>query len=241
MAKSAAEPKWRGGDPGAGGRPRILTISQKTELRKLVFREKAKAKVTVKFCRKKPPYLRNVSKDTVRLALHTCGLKWLVRRNKKRIIKPHKAARLAYCKWVLKQPDTDLRRYAYTDGTTFYLARTLYEKSDQETLGLGKYVWRMANGKDGLWEANVGPSCYAKSQGLPVKIWGMFARGRLHYFVLPKDGPTKTCNMTGARYNKVVKTHFSKWRRSCFLRGRAFLVKDHERCLWQQRNLDAEK
>ena len=107
--------------------------------------------------------------------------------------------------------------------------------------GFGKYVWRMANGKDGLWEANVGPSCYAKSQGLPVKIWGMFARGRLHYVVLPKDGPTKTAHMNGARYNKVVQTHFSKWRRSRFFRGRAFLVKDHERCLWQQRNLNAEK
>ena len=85
--------------------------------------------------------------------------------------------------------------------------------------GFGKYVWRMANGKDGLWEANVGPSCYAKSQGLPVKIWGMFARGRLHYVVLPKDGPTKTAHMNGARYNKVVQTHFSKWRRSRLFPG----------------------
>ena len=99
----------------------------------------------------------------------------------------------------------------------------------------------MSNGKDGLWEENIGPSCYAKAQGLPVKIWGLFGKGHLKYYVLPKDGSTKTTCMNGGRYNKVVKTHFAKWRRTLFPRGgRAFLVKDHEKCLWQERNMDAE-
>ena len=42
---------------------------------------------------------------------------------------------------------------------------------------LGKHVWRMANGKDGIWDKNVGPSLYAKSQALRVKIWGFFGNG----------------------------------------------------------------
>lgn len=40
-----------------------------------------------------------------------------------------------------------------------------------------------------------------------MKIWGLFANGRLEYFVLPADGP-KTTNMNGARYNRLVKTKF---------------------------------
>ena len=44
-----------------------------------------------------------------------------------------------------------------------------------------------ANGKDGLLDENIGPSMYAKGQGLPVKIWGFFANGHLEYYLLPKD------------------------------------------------------
>ena len=74
-----------------------------------------------------------------------------------------------------------LKRFAYTDGTVFYLARSEAELEDKTRLCLGPYVWRMANGKDGLWDAHVGPSLYAKAQGKPVKIWGFFADGRLEH------------------------------------------------------------
>lgn len=86
----------------------------------------------------------------------------------------------------------------------FYLARSEKEAEDKERACLGRYVWRMANGEDGLWDENVGPSCYAEAQGKPVKIWGMFGDGKLEYFVLPADGQ-KTTNMNGARYNALVK------------------------------------
>jgi hypothetical protein len=148
---------------------------------------------------------------------------------------------MRYCQWLLRRRDHTLRRFAYTDGTTFYLARTEQEQEDKERAGLGKWVWRMANGKDGLWHASIGPSRYAKSQGRPVKIWGMLGAGRLEYFALPVDGK-KTTNMNGGRYNKLVKSRFAKWRRACFgAKGRVHLVKDYEKCLWQERNLTAEK
>ena len=72
-------------------------------------------------------------------------------------------------------------------GCAWYLARSEAELGDKNRAALGKMVWRMANGKDGLLDDNVGPSLYAKAQGNPVKIWGFLANGRLEYWVLPED------------------------------------------------------
>ena len=70
-----------------------------------------------------------------------------------------------YCAWVLKQRQTFLDSFAYTDGTTFYLARGPAENEAKQRVALGPCVWRMASGKDGLWDENVGPSLYAKWVG----------------------------------------------------------------------------
>ena len=86
---------------------------------------------------------------------------------------------------------------------------------------------------------NIGPSLYAKAQGKPVEIWGFFGHGKLHYYVLPRDGD-KTTNMNGQRYEWVINQYFAKWRRSCFEADLpVHLVQDHERCLWQEQNLKA--
>ena len=156
----------------------------------------------------------------------------------------HKALRLTYCNWVLSRHQTTLERFAYTDGTTFYLARGPLEHEDKRRAALGKCVWRMSNGKDGLHDDNVGPSLYAKSQGYPVKIWGFLANGRLEYWTLPKDvddkGRYKTCNMTTVRYRDLISSKFESWRRSCFEDDEPCkLVQDHERCLWTEINLKA--
>ena len=89
--------------------------------------------------------------------------------------------RTCYSDWVLVQRLAKLKRFAYTDGTVFYLARSEAELEDKTRLCLGPYVWRMANGKDGLWDANVGPSLYAKARGrqsrfgasLPMATWNI--------------------------------------------------------------------
>ena len=50
----------------------------------------------------------------------------------------------------------------------------------------------------------------------------------------------KTTHMNGARYNYLVSSKFAEWRERCFPDGKVVhLVQDHERCLWQQQNLDA--
>ena len=243
IAHFKKDPKWRGQDSVAGGRPRELTQKEQKQLVDFVFAKRGKAVVTVPYCKKRLSYLRRVTNETVRLALHRAGLAWLLRRMKRAVPKKYKPQRMSFSRWVKKQTALALRKWAYTDGATFYLARSEPEKDDKNRAALGRCVYRLASGKDGLWDSNVGPSCYAKAQGLPVKIWGVFANGLLQFFVLPADGPKKTKHMNSTRYNRLVKSKFAKWRRACFggRAGRVVLVKDHEKCLWKKANLKAER
>jgi hypothetical protein len=132
--------------------------------------------------------------------------------------------------------------FAHVDGTTFYLARTVVEHGDKMRGRLGKFVWRMANGKDGLYSDNVGPSLYAAAQGRPVKVWGMLANGRFSYWVLPADGQ-RTTHMNGARYQAMLRSKAQSWLHYSYGRRvprTVHLVKDGERCLWTDASLEAE-
>ena len=239
IAHMKAFPDWRGEDSKAGGRPGKLTAGQKKEVVGLVFRERGQAKVTVSYCRKRLFFLRRVSRQTVVRALQAAGLAWFRRRMKTLVPQAIKVARVEYAEWILGRHQTTLDRFAYVDGTTFYLARGSADHEQKQRAALGSHVWRMSNGKDGLWADNVGPSLYSKAQGLPVKIWGFFANGILQYYVLPKDG-ARTTNMNGDRYEWLIGKHFSAWRRTCFEDDLpVHVVQDHERCLWQDRNVRA--
>ncbi len=158
LAKKADNPEWRGEDSSAGGRPRSLTRQQAKELVDLVFKERGSAKVTVPYCRKWLPFLRRVSPETVRQELLRAGLAWLRRRRKTAAPTDWKPKRMSFCRWMLKQKQADLNRYAYTDGTTFYLSKGPSDEQDKRRAALDACVWRMADGKDGLWDENVGPS-----------------------------------------------------------------------------------
>ncbi len=158
LAMKKADPEWRGEPSRAGGRPRALTKAQTKELLNLVFAERGKAKVTASYCRKRLPFLREVSADTVRRELYHAGLAWLRRRRKTSVPGDWRKKREAYCRWLLKLTAEEARRFAYTDGTTFYLARGPGEGEQKQRAALGPCVWRMASGKDGLWDENIGPS-----------------------------------------------------------------------------------
>ena len=82
IAHKTADPTWYGEDSVAGGRPRALSDKQHKDVVKLVFKERGRAVVTVRYCRKKLPFLRKVSLSCVERALHRAGLKWLTRRRK---------------------------------------------------------------------------------------------------------------------------------------------------------------
>ena len=243
LSKKEDDPSWHGEDSRAGGRPAALSKSDVGAVTRLVFRERGKAVVTAPYCMKRLPFLRKVTKQTVRNALHNAGLAWLRRRQKAAVPKRHLEQRKQYCSWVLRQRPAFLKHFAYTDGTTFYLARGPAEQEGKQRAALGTRVYRMANGKDGLWDENVGPSLYAKAQGTPVKIWGLFADGVLHYYVMPSDKKRKTTNMNATRYEHLVQTKFAKWRKQIFRSKnvRPHLVQDHERCLWKESSLKALK
>ena len=168
-------PAWRGTDSSAGGRPPAITDAQKRELVRHVFRERGRAVVTVRYCKVRLPFLRPLTKSTVCRYLHEAGLANLTRRLKTGVPPTHQAARVEYCQWLLAKQKRTLARFAYTDGTTFYLARGPVEFDGKKRAALGKFVWRMSSGKDGLHGDNIGGSLYVKAQGKPVKTWGSSA------------------------------------------------------------------
>ena len=234
IAKKKKQPEWRGEDSVAGGRPHELSAEEQKNLVSLVFRERGSARVTIAYCKKRLPFLRRVANNTVSDALLAAGLKWLARRMKWTVPPRHVEMRIVYAQGVLKKHKATLDRWAYTDGTSFYLARTFDEKDQKTRASLGRHVYRMANGSDGLFHSNIGPSLYAKAQGLPVKIWGFFANGQLHYWVLPIDADLKknTTHMNTQRYHDLVNSKFASWRRACFGDDApCHLVQDHEEVL----------
>ena len=244
LAKARADPTWEGLDSSAGGRPRELCADEVQGLKDLIHAEVGLARVTIPYCRKRLPFLRRVSAETVRRTLKRLGLAWRLRRSKAAVSRKYKPARLSYCRWVARQPRCDLIRWAYVDGTSFYLARTPEEHADKQRAALGKHVWRLATGQDSLEDKNVGASSYAKAQGQAIKIWGCFCDGRLEYHVLPKavtkKGKLTTQHMHGTRYRHLVRTKCAVWRRKCWPRGRFFIVKDYERFLRHPATVEAE-
>lgn len=239
IARAAADTKWQGVQPGGPGRPRTFTASQRTRLVRLVFKYRGQKCVTTKFCRQHLPFLREASRFVVADELKAAGLAWLRRRRKVWIPEEKREARMAYGKSMMKRRARTLKSFAYTDGTTVYLARDDVEEGDQRRRRLGAHVWKMSSGSDGLFSDNVGPSLYAANQGRPVKIWGFFANGRLMYYILPADGKS-TVHMNGPIFRAMMTRYANKWKKACF--GSCVplhipLVQDHERCLWQEKSL----
>jgi hypothetical protein len=176
------------------------------------------------------------------------GYAYRDRRRKAAIGDEYKPARLVYCDWLLKQAQSYLNKFAYTDATTFFLANDESQNTGKQRAALGRKIWRRKDGRDSLEDKNVGPSTYAKAQGKPVKIWGVWGDGHLEYFLLPEvtndKGRKRSANMNGDRYEGMVKKHFAGWKKKMFPRmgkTKVALVKDFEGFLRQPRNLKAEE
>jgi transposase len=228
--------KWDGEPSRAGGRPRALTPKQEQLIKKVLMRDVGKVNVSARHVKKCLPELRGIGDRVVQRTFDRLGFGFRHRRKKSAIGEKYKPARLKYCDWLAKQDQPHLNRFAYVDGTTFFLARTEEECRDKQRAAVGPRCWRLKDGSDSLEDQNVGASKYAKSQGKPVKIWGVFCNGRLEYWLLPENKNRKgTENMTGKRYNRMVKTYFAKWRRKFLPKfpksEKVPLVKDFERFL----------
>lgn len=169
------------------GRPRHTETALDKAIVKLVFKMRGSAMVTVNYCKKVLKPARKLSRWTVARRLKKAGLAWLRRRRKSIVPAIHKEARLKSADWVLRKTRTTLSRWAYSDGTAFYLAQDAAQVADKSRAALGPGVWRMADRSDGHYEDCVGASSYAKAQGASSRIWGLLVAGVL-YITLPHKG-----------------------------------------------------
>ena len=223
--------EWDGDyrNPNIARRGFQMALALQEQIRKLVFKLRGSVKVTAAVVMKKLPKVRTYHIRTIQRVISAAGLAWLARRRKTWIPEKHKKARLAWWRWIHKQTPAFLKKFAYTDGTVFYIARTETEHGDKKRLALGRYVWRMAEGSDALFEECIGPSVYAKAQGKPVRVWGLLANGMLFVHVFP-EGTV----MNRWEYEWLLNHRFPPWLRKAFgpKRSTVHLVQDHEKALW---------
>jgi hypothetical protein len=218
---------WDGEVGKSSGPPRQTTPSLDKQILRLVFKHRGRTSVTPKYIKKMIPAARAVSLRTLRRRLGEAGLAWLRRRRKSLGPEQHTEARMKFAEWVLSRTASTLSRWAFTDGTVFYLARTANELLDKRRGALGAMVWRQAGGSDALYEDCVGPSAYWKAQGTPVKILGLLAAGMLFIYVFPAGQ-----SMNRWWYEWLINMMFPRCLAKAFGHHNVFLVQDHERCLW---------
>ena len=219
--KLEADPSWRGEREEGSGAPRKTDKAQDKALEKYVLKNRGRQKVTVADLRRQFAWTRSVGDTLLEERLHDAGLKWLRRRRKTIVAKKYLKERIDYCNSVLAKWQSTLDLWAYTDGATFFLDRTTEENEETQQAALGAWVWRYTDGRDALFQENLGPSAYRKAQGVPVRIWGMLAEGTLHVHVL-EEGEV----MNNELYVELIEDNFEEWMGGC-----RFLVQDFERCL----------
>ena len=117
--------------------------------------------------------------------------------------------------------DSTLKKWCYTDGTTFFLDRDEDEHEHSQRAALGTMVWRRSDNKDSMYQDCMGPSSYNKGQGIPVRIWGFLAMGILHIEILDQGEV-----MNSDIYAELVEDKFEEWAGDC-----EHLVCDFERAI----------
>ena len=221
MARLEGDPGWRGERQEGSGRKRATTVKQDKLVIKEVFKKRGSVKVTVAYLKKTLLHLRKFSDSLVEQRLHDAKLRWLRRRRKTLVPKKYLGPRMNFARKVLRLHEATLRKWAYTDGTVFYLDRTAEENESTQRRALGGFVWRMTDGSDALFEDTIGPSSYGKAQGTPVKVWGMLAEGSLKIRILPEGE-----HMNRWWYAWIVEHCFPNWLGNC-----KHIVQDYEKCL----------
>ena len=122
-----------------------------------------------------------------------------------------------------------LEKWAYTDGTTYFLDRNDGERDNSLRRALGTHVWRRSDNSDAMWEECLGPSAYSKGQGKPVRVWGMLACGVIHIEILDEGEAMDT-----TLYVELIEDKFENWMGNC-----EYLVCDFEGCIRGQPAVNA--
>jgi hypothetical protein len=221
MNKLTQKPEWRGEREEGSGPPRKTTTNQDKQMVKWLLKERGKQKVSASRIKKQFPFLRKLSDTLVEERLRDANLSYLRRRKKSIVTKEYLKPRVEYCQGVKRKHQSTLEKWAYTDGTVYYLDRTDAEAEDSKRRSLGTHVWRRSDNKDAMYQECLGPSSYSKGQGIPVKVWGMLACGVLHIHILD-EGET----MNQILYAELIEDKFEDWCGNC-----EHLVCDYEACL----------
>lgn len=221
IAKLDADKNWRGERATGSGCPRKTSVKLDKLITKQVFKNRGQRKVTVSYLKKMLPALRKVSDGTVENRLAEAGLLYLRRRRKTLVTKKYLNPRKRFAARVLTLHQNSLNKWAYSDGTVFYLDKDDDGAEHTKRASLGKHVWRRADRTDALYTDCVGPSSYNKAQGEPLKVWGILSNGQLHITILPKGE-----HMNRWWYAWIIKRYFPDW-----LDGCTQVVQDFEACL----------
>ena len=222
MNKLKADPKWRGEHEDGSGAPRKTTAKEDKAITNWVLAQRGEMRVSVTAIKKQFPQLRALSDTLVEERLADAELVWLRRRRKPIVAtKEYLKERVKFCQGVKRKHDMTLKRWAYTDGTVWYLDRSDAELQNTKRRALGSHVWRKSDNSDALWEECIGPSGYSKGQGLPIRIWGVLADGKLNIHVL-EEGEVLNTEV----YVELIDDHFQDWCGDC-----KYLVCDFEKSL----------
>ena len=216
-----ADPKWRGERAAGSGAPRKTTKRQDAAIVRHIEKWRGKKKVTVPYLKKKFLWARKLGDSAVAERLHEAGLVWLRRRRETLVASAYLPGRVAYCNIVKHKHQATLDKWAFSDGTVFYLDRTEEENEQTQRAALGLMVWRRADRTDAVYADCVGPSTYKKAQGIPIRVWGLLALGVLHIQVLEWYEV-----MNKELYSELIDEKFADWLGSC-----EYIVQDFESCL----------
>ena len=229
IAKLETNPSWRGEREVGSGAPRKTTKQQDSAIIKWVERNRGKKKVTVATVKKHFPFLRKCGDSLVEERLHDADLHYLRRRKKCLVTEGHLAKRVEYCRALKRKHETTLAKWAYTDGTVYYLDRSEAEHANTVRRALGSHMWRRSDNTEAMFQECIGPSSYNKAQGIPVRVWGMLASGVIHIHIL-EEGEV----MDKILYTELIEDKFEDWCGAC-----EHLVCDFEACLRSEEALHA--
>ena len=221
LQKLRQNPRWTGKRKKGSGRARKTTKAQDRKLVKSCLQHRGRVRVHSKILKRLQRL--QVSVWTIRRRLKENGLHFLRRRRKTMVPPLSVKARIIWAYWVLRLKRAYLRRWVYTDGVSFYLARTMDEQDEAVRLALGPFCWRYATSRDAMHQDCVGPSAYRKAQGLAVRCWGLLNHGRLYLHVFPEG-----TYMNRFMYRNLILRKFKKWCRGV---RSPLLVQDYEKCL----------
>jgi hypothetical protein len=155
------EPSWRGDRAEGSGAPRKTTTKQDKEIVRWVLKSRGKEKVSVSKIQKQFPKLRALSDTLVEERLQEADLEYLRRRRKPIVTKEYLKDRVEYCRSLKHKRTATLEKWAYTDGTVYYLDRNAAEHQNSKRRALGTHVWRKSDNTDALYEECIGPSNYS--------------------------------------------------------------------------------